>query len=73
MKEYLDAQIGRKYSIESYLYEEPGKGIHCCEIVGNALKLIGTNYTNSSHTDSPIEVWKKTQKFYDKPSKIQLE
>lgn len=67
LKEYLDSQIGRKYSVNSYLYEEVGEGIHCCELVGNALKLIGVNYTDSSHTDSPIQVWNKTAKFYEKP------
>lgn len=73
LKEYLDSQIGRKYSVDSYLYDEPGKGIHCCEMVGNALKLIGCNCTDSSHTDSPIEVWTKTQKFYEKPILVELD
>lgn len=67
LRDYLDSQVGRKYSVNSYLNEEPGRGIHCCELVGNALRLINFKYTDRPCTDSPIDVWRKTKTFYFSP------
>lgn len=64
MKEYLDKQIGRKYSINSYLDGTPGNGIHCCEITGNAFEAAGLKYSDSPCSDDPWDVWQKTKPTY---------
>lgn len=64
MKEYLDKQIGRKYSVSSYIDGTPGSGIHCCEITGFAFEAAGLEYSENPCADSPWDVWKKTKPFY---------
>lgn len=64
MKQYLEKQIGRKYSISSYVNQRPGKGIHCCELVGQALERIGITYTDNACADDPWGVWIKTKPYY---------
>ena len=62
--EYLENQLGRRYSLASYLDGRSHNGIHCCELTGNALKRLGLNYTQNSGRDDPFDVWKKTKQFY---------
>jgi hypothetical protein len=34
---YLDAQIGRRYSLENYVKKRPGTGVQCAELAASAL------------------------------------
>lgn len=64
MKEYLDKQINRKYSVGSYIDGTPGSGIHCCEITGYAFEAAGLKYSDNPCSDSPWDVWQKTKPSY---------
>lgn len=71
IKNYLEKQLGRKYSVASYLSESPTDSIHCCELVGEALSDL--EYTKNPCADAPIDVWKKTLKFYKERKVISLD
>jgi hypothetical protein len=62
--EYLESQIDRKYSVLSYVNGEENFGIHCCEMTGNALDILGNHYTENPKIDSPRDVWVKTKEIY---------
>lgn len=73
MKVYLDAQLDKPYSIESYLFEEPGNGIHCCELVGDAWQFGGIKYTEKPYLDDPKSVWTKVKKDFKEPVELEIE
>lgn len=70
MKEYFDKQMGRRYSVNSYLNGTPGDGIHCCEITGYAFEAAGLKYSDNPCTDSPWDVWKKTKPSYNEREEV---
>src|SRR5688572_30047563 len=37
MKKYLDEQLGRRYSVKSYVRKKPADGIHCAELASTTL------------------------------------
>lgn len=41
MREFLESQVGRRYSIRGYLRKVPGDGIHCAEMCSGALEASG--------------------------------
>ena len=41
MKEFLESQVGRRYSIKGYVRKQPGDGIHCAELCSEALEKSG--------------------------------
>ena len=70
MKLYLDSQLKRKYSINSFIAGKPQKGIHCAEMVINALAYTGRAFSNNSCEEAPKDVWKKTDWLY--PIKLEV-
>lgn len=54
MREFLDAQIDRRYSIQSYLKKSPRDGIHCSEMCAGALEATGKfNFEPENYKLSP--------------------
>lgn len=41
MLEYLDVQIGRRYSVRNYVRKTPGDGMHCAELASSTLMRTG--------------------------------
>ncbi len=39
MREYLDGQVGRRYSVRNYVRSQPADGIHCAELASTTLNL----------------------------------
>jgi len=70
MKKYLDKQIGRKYSIKSYIRGSPGKCIHCCELTGFAFRIAGLTYSENPCSDCPWDVWIKTKSSHKEREKL---
>lgn len=66
MIDFLNLQIGRKYSVSSYLNAESNKKIHCGELVEETLNQAGYNVSKKPYIDAPIDVWNNTKKIYDK-------
>lgn len=59
MKKYLDSQLGREYSILSYL-QGPRHTIHCCELVTNAMNATKRFNFQQPWRVTPVDLWKKT-------------
>lgn len=41
MRSYLDAQVGRRYSVRNYVRQKPSDGIHCAELAASTLNQSG--------------------------------
>jgi hypothetical protein len=41
MRVYLEAQVGRRYSVKNYVRERPSDGIHCAELAASTLNQSG--------------------------------
>ncbi|MBC7856087.1 MAG: hypothetical protein IAF94_21870 [Pirellulaceae bacterium] len=41
MRQYLEEQIGRRYSVKNYVRGEEGRGIHCSELASQAMNASG--------------------------------
>ncbi|WP_425617978.1 hypothetical protein NA78x_001670 [Anatilimnocola sp. NA78] len=41
MQEFLDEQLGRRYSVKNYVRGKPGDGTHCAELAANTLNRTG--------------------------------
>ena len=59
MRDFLEQQVGRRYSIRGYLRKVPGDGIHCAEMCSGALEASGRfSFPNHNYTYSPGELYK---------------
>lgn len=57
MREYLEGQIDRQYSIRGYLRSIPGTGIHCSEMIAAAIEATGRrNFVAKNFSISPGEL-----------------
>ena len=58
MKKYADSQLGRKYSIASWLRNRPSRGIHCGEYVLYVLEKGGLDtVSDRPWRASPGDIW----------------
>jgi hypothetical protein len=54
MREYLEKQVGRRYSVKGYLKKHAGDGIHCAEMCSAALETTGRiNFESENCRFSP--------------------
>ena len=53
MREFLAAQLGRRYSVENYVRRKPGKGVHCAELAATTLNSSGRCDYEDCHTLHP--------------------
>lgn len=56
MQEYLDDQLGRRYSIKNYVKGKAGDGTHCAELAANTLNCSGRFDLAESHTIHPAKL-----------------
>src|SRR5690606_12641317 len=72
MQRYLDAQLGRRYSIKNYVRSRPGDGIHCAELASSALQQTGRYLFGPHYAISPARLVKVLEHTYDEPSALAL-
>ncbi len=53
MRTYLDAQLGRRYSVKNYVRGKPYDGIHCAELASSALNASGRYAFAECHKLNP--------------------
>lgn len=56
LQHYLNSQLGRRYSIRSYLKEEAVRGVHCSELIAQALLKIGILIEENCATVTPADI-----------------
>jgi hypothetical protein len=53
LREFLDSQLGRRYSVKNYVRGKPYDGIHCAELTATALNETGRYEFHDCHTIHP--------------------
>ena len=53
MRAFLDAQIGRRYSVKNYVRGKPYDGIHCAELASSTLNASGRYAFEECHKINP--------------------
>ena len=56
MQEFLDEQLGRRYSVKNYVKGRPGDGTHCAELAANTLNRSGRFDLEAPHTIHPAKL-----------------
>lgn len=64
VRRYLDAQLGRRYSIKNYVRGKEGDGVHCAELTASALEQTGRYYFQRAYSHSPAALYKLLQRSY---------
>jgi len=54
--EFLNSQLGRRYSIRGYARDKPGDGIHCAELVSLALTRTGRYQFPPNYSVTPADL-----------------
>jgi hypothetical protein len=57
MLEYLDQQVGRRYSVRNYVRDNPGDGMHCAELTSSTLNRSGRHAFERCSKIHPAELY----------------
>ena len=70
MHRYLDAQLGRRYSIKGYVRGQSGDGIHCAEYCSTALSRTGRYQFDRAEAMSPSAVVNSIRSSHRSPRQV---
>lgn len=72
MRRYLDRQLGRRYTIKSFLQGGKSKGLHCAQLVAEGLNRSDRFSLGKSSSLSPAQLLRATKKEYGSTKRIRL-
>ncbi len=72
MREFLDAQVGRRYSVENYVKGRPGDGIHCAELASATLSRSGRYRLEECHRINPQALYTAVLSTHEKPAEMAI-
>ena len=72
MREYLNSQLGRRYSVKNYVVGQPGDGVHCAELAANTLNRSGRFSLEDCQKLHPTALYKAVQPQYSPRVAIEL-
>ena len=72
MREYLDEQVGRRYSIKNYVRKKPGDGIHCAELASSTLNQSGRFAFEQCHRIHPSALFAAVKPTHRSPLEVQI-
>ena len=72
MRHYLDEQLGRRYSVRSYLRGEEGTGIHCAELASHTLNESGRYQWEHCYSITPTSLQDLVDPTYRVPVEVKL-
>jgi hypothetical protein len=74
MREVLDSQLGRRYSIRNYVRTKPGDGIHCAELASTVLNASGRFAFENNAKIHPAALYASIESspYYGPPADISL-
>ena len=58
LRAFLEAEVGRRYSVRNYVRQKPGDGVHCAELLTTSLGRIGRCQIDAPYAASPGKVIK---------------
>ena len=72
MREYLDGQVGRRYSVRNYVRTKPGDGIHCAELASSALNASGRYKFEDCSKIHPTALYRSLLATHQSPQRVSL-
>ncbi|MGI8982185.1 MAG: hypothetical protein ACR2FY_23380 [Pirellulaceae bacterium] len=72
MRQYLEEQIGRRYSVRNYVRGEGGRGIHCSELASQAMNATGRYQWEHCYSINPSHLQELIDPTYQDPAAIDL-
>ena len=72
MRGYLDAQLGRRYSVKNYVRGKPFDGIHCAELASTALARSGRYSFQDFYKISPQQLYDSLLESHLSPQPVEL-
>lgn len=72
LEDFLDQQLGRRYSIRNYLRRRDGDGIHCGELAASALTETGRFHFQPFHSQAPGVLVEQMREYCRQPTQIAI-
>lgn len=72
MREFLNAQIGRRYSVLNYVKDKEGDGIHCAELTCTMLNASGRYAFEEPRSVNPSELCRQIDATHRTPFVVSL-
>lgn len=72
MRQYLEEQIGRRYSVKNYVRGEEGRGIHCSELASQAMNASGRYQWEHCYSINPSHLQELIDPTYQDAAAIEL-
>jgi len=72
MREFLDAQVGRRYSVKNYVKGEAGDGIHCAELASTTLTRSGRYRFEEFYRINPQALYTAVLSTHTKPQELPI-
>lgn len=72
IKNYLDQQLHRRYSVKGYVWKKPNAGIHCAELIATALTRCHREEFSKPEALSPHALVSHTAERYQSPVAIAI-
>jgi hypothetical protein len=72
LKEYLESQRGRVYSLRGYVRNRPTTGIHCSELCAGALEAMGSEFSTLNYRISPADLRRLVEADYHQHNRMSV-
>jgi hypothetical protein len=72
LQEFLDQQLGRRYSVRNYLRQRDGEGIHCGELAASALTETGRFHFKPFYSQAPGVLVERLRDHCQQPIQIAI-
>jgi hypothetical protein len=72
MRAFLDAQLGRRYSVKNYVRGKPYDGIHCAELTSSTLNQSGRYDFRDCHTIHPQALYSLVLESHASPQVVAI-
>lgn len=73
LRQYLDSQLDRRYSVKGIVRGREGDGIHCAELAARALNAVGHVEIVDCHKQSPAGLMERAKSLSEQPQQATLE
>ncbi len=70
MRNYLDEQIDRRYSVKGYVRGKEGAGVHCAELASHTLNESGRYQWANCHSIHPTKLQELIDPTYQEPTAL---
>ena len=72
MRTFVKQELGRKYSVKSYVRDRPAEGVHCSEFASNVLNASKCYTFRQPHRTTPVRFVTALSASYDAPTAVNV-